>query len=125
MVSIKRIDAFLEDETIVVEGSTDYAVGTTRDEVLSITDGTFQWAPLGSPTENPVSAGADGAPSGNITIRTSFQLRDISVVFPPRKLTLVTGPTASGKTALLVSPVFNLSVPSSHHFDSSWHSSAR
>lgn len=32
----------------------------------------------------------------------SFQLRDVSVVFPEGKLTVVTGPTASGKTALLV-----------------------
>ena len=31
-----------------------------------------------------------------------FELRDISVRFPESQLTLVTGPTASGKTALLV-----------------------
>ncbi len=30
-----------------------------------------------------------------------FELRDINVMFPEGKLTLVTGPTASGKTALL------------------------
>jgi excinuclease UvrABC ATPase subunit len=32
-----------------------------------------------------------------------FELRDINIVFPERQLTVVTGPTASGKTALLVS----------------------
>ncbi|KAI0749063.1 hypothetical protein C8Q74DRAFT_1374158 [Fomes fomentarius] len=31
-----------------------------------------------------------------------FELRDINVMFPEGKLTLVTGPTASGKTALLM-----------------------
>ena len=31
-----------------------------------------------------------------------FELKDISVRFPPGELTVVTGPTASGKTALLV-----------------------
>ncbi|KAF8502971.1 hypothetical protein JB92DRAFT_3123623 [Gautieria morchelliformis] len=31
-----------------------------------------------------------------------FELRDISVIFPDRQLTVVTGPTASGKTALLM-----------------------
>ena len=31
-----------------------------------------------------------------------FELRDIHVLFPEGKLTLVTGPTASGKTALLM-----------------------
>jgi hypothetical protein len=32
-----------------------------------------------------------------------FELRDIDVVFPEGELSVVTGPTASGKTALLVS----------------------
>lgn len=36
---------------------------------------------------------------------TRFELRDISVKFPEGKLTVVTGPTASGKTALLVRPL--------------------
>ena len=31
-----------------------------------------------------------------------FELRDITVMFPEGELTVVTGPTASGKTALLV-----------------------
>lgn len=33
-----------------------------------------------------------------------FELQDISVRFPEGELTLITGPTASGKSALLVSP---------------------
>ena len=32
----------------------------------------------------------------------NFELHDLSIVFPERQLTLITGPTASGKTALLV-----------------------
>lgn len=31
-----------------------------------------------------------------------FELRDLNVIFPRGELTVVTGPTASGKTALLV-----------------------
>lgn len=31
-----------------------------------------------------------------------FELKDVSIMFPEGELTLVTGPTASGKTALLV-----------------------
>jgi ABC-type uncharacterized transport system fused permease/ATPase subunit len=31
-----------------------------------------------------------------------FELKDINVMFPEGELTLITGPTASGKTALLV-----------------------
>ncbi|KAK2461323.1 hypothetical protein APHAL10511_006850 [Amanita phalloides] len=47
--------------------------------------------------------------SGSTTLETSFngqeyrfELRDIDVRFPESKLTVVTGPTASGKTALLM-----------------------
>lgn len=32
-----------------------------------------------------------------------FELRDVNIMFPECQLTVVTGPTASGKTALLVS----------------------
>ena len=35
-------------------------------------------------------------------MRQHFELRDIHVAFPEGKLSLVTGPTASGKTALLM-----------------------
>ena len=38
-----------------------------------------------------------------------FELRDINVTFSERQLTVITGPTASGKTALLVSICFGLS----------------
>lgn len=31
-----------------------------------------------------------------------FELRNLNITFPPGKLTVVTGPTASGKSALLV-----------------------
>lgn len=37
-----------------------------------------------------------------------FELSNLSVVFPDGELSLVTGPTASGKTALLVSDVINV-----------------
>lgn len=37
-----------------------------------------------------------------------FELRDLTVIFPEGELTVVTGPTASGKTALLVSLLFLL-----------------
>ncbi|KAJ6468022.1 hypothetical protein C8R47DRAFT_1325922 [Mycena vitilis] len=43
------------------------------------------------------SDGDNGASENN-----RFELRDISVVFPEGKLSVITGPTASGKTALLM-----------------------
>ena len=36
-----------------------------------------------------------------------FELKDVSIMFPEGELTLVTGPTASGKTALLVRRILN------------------
>ena len=35
--------------------------------------------------------------------QTRFELTDVSIIFPDGELTVITGPTASGKSALLVS----------------------
>lgn len=70
--------------------------------------------------KNTVSTGDDAAQDASDgTERSSiaasdasehrFELRDINITFPERQLTVVTGPTASGKTALLVSISFGLS----------------
>lgn len=79
-----------------------------EDAALGIENGSFKW--------NSVDAGADAAKaraaSEDTVVGTAadeqeehqFELRDISVVFPEGKLSCITGPTASGKTALLVSP---------------------
>ena len=40
--------------------------------------------------------------AGSETSERRFQLNDISVIFPEGELTVITGPTASGKTALLM-----------------------
>ena len=48
---------------------------------------------------NVTSEGAD--PAAKDTGR-KFELQNLDIVFPEGKLTLVTGPTASGKSALIV-----------------------
>ena len=89
---------------------------------LGIENGTFKWNEVeqkdddAAKTAKSVSSAStdDVAQETNDeTERTSvstsessehrFELKDIDVVFPERQLTVVTGPTASGKTALLVS----------------------
>ena len=35
--------------------------------------------------------------------QTRFELTDVSIIFPDGELTVITGPTMSGKSALLVS----------------------
>ncbi|EJD49745.1 P-loop containing nucleoside triphosphate hydrolase protein [Auricularia subglabra TFB-10046 SS5] len=55
------------------------------------------------PVQQPAEAGAESITVGDATPHTSdvFTLRDISVVFPRGKLSLIYGPTASGKSSLL------------------------
>jgi len=99
------------------------------DEGLAIVGGSFKWNEV--PEEETKGAGK-GKQNGNTKDRGSnadvsrnqsdatvadteslsagsgiedrkFELKDISVQFPEGELTLITGPTASGKSALLVS----------------------
>jgi len=92
------------------------AAGTADEEGLGIENGTFKWNEIetkktnedkGAKKTNGQSNNADTdvetqsvTPSEMSDHR--FELRDISVKFPDGKLTVITGPTASGKTALLV-----------------------
>jgi hypothetical protein len=48
----------------------------------------------------PTTVNEEGGEAREEAVR--FELREIDVVFPEGKLSVVTGPTASGKTALLV-----------------------
>jgi excinuclease UvrABC ATPase subunit len=89
---------------------------------LGIENGTFKWNEVeqkdddttktaksvaSTPTDEAVQAANDETERGSITASEAsnhrFELRDVNIVFPERQLTVVTGPTASGKTALLVS----------------------
>ena len=51
---------------------------------------------------DPIQASEDNSSSITDDSRT-FELKDITVSFPEGKLSVITGPTASGKTALLAS----------------------
>ena len=67
----------------------------------------FMWNPAEQPDPNPKITVVAPANNGDEVTDSSvdegrFELKDIDVIFPPGKLTLVTGATASGKTALLL-----------------------
>ena len=79
------------------------------DEGLGIENGSFKW----NAVEEERNSAPPGATEDTIAVSTSesnslsdadhhFELSSISVHFPDGRLTCVTGPTASGKTALLV-----------------------
>jgi excinuclease UvrABC ATPase subunit len=89
---------------------------------LGIENGTFKWNEVepkddvtaetaksgaSTPTDDAVQGADDetdrGSLTGSVASNHRFELRDVNIMFPERQLTVVTGPTASGKTALLVS----------------------
>ena len=81
-------------------------------EGLGIVHGSFKWnaveeksksdkanVKMTSSEDNITEAGLE--PNGE-SMDHQFELKDISVKFPDGKLSCITGPTASGKTAILV-----------------------
>ncbi|KAH9081540.1 hypothetical protein EDB83DRAFT_2214476 [Lactarius deliciosus] len=91
---------------------------------LGIENGSFKWneveekgdkngqneadknAKNAAPSTDDTAQDADGTERDSIVASDAsehrFELRDINITFPERQLTVVTGPTASGKTALLM-----------------------
>ncbi|KIM37758.1 hypothetical protein M413DRAFT_448273 [Hebeloma cylindrosporum] len=108
-----------------------------EDDGLGLENATFKWnevtehvdrdtdkgksnsGPL-SPTESSEADETGTAVGDSVSERSAentdgngervFELRDISVRFPPGQLTVITGPTASGKTALLMAVLGELTL---------------
>lgn len=116
MVSLDRIAAFLAEDEVTEQVSSLKTSGVVLaaldgdDEGLGIENGSFKW----NEVEDGVKDDGDSATviddSDTAVISNNdgqsryrrFELKDVNVMFPEGKLTLITGPTASGKTALLV-----------------------
>jgi ABC-type multidrug transport system fused ATPase/permease subunit len=109
-VSVKRIEAFLEEpecDDFVSSLKRDFTkepAVDTNSQRLGIEGGTFVWVGSERPADNAaivdVTITSDaGSSTGGQT--GPFVLADINIDFPIGKLTLITGPTGSGKTALL------------------------
>ncbi|TDL21671.1 multidrug resistance-associated ABC transporter [Rickenella mellea] len=127
-VALNRIDVFLnEDEVTDQVSSMKQAVSgskTLRYDVFGLKNASFRWNSVKDKEEDAKDAkgkkdsseigakngtaatvqqsaddAGDSAPS---TEQVRFELKDLSVIFPEGQLTVVTGPTASGKTALLL-----------------------
>ena len=104
-VSLDRVDEFLrEEETEKYSTALKRRKSSIhlRENIARFENATFTWA---SRTEI--------AKEGNDPIaiaQLAFQLRDISVEFPSDALTLIVGPTGSGKTSLLMALLGELSL---------------
>jgi ABC-type transport system involved in cytochrome bd biosynthesis fused ATPase/permease subunit len=117
---MNRISVYLdEDEVDEQVSSLKKRNATTADVIghgLGIYHGTFKWneveeqkAKSSIPaTNNDIAEDDTSTIVDNISVTgpeasgRRFQLTDITVMFPEGELTVITGPTASGKTALLM-----------------------
>ena len=128
-VALDRIATYLDEDEVDEQVSSlkrSHFGGSAGDDnttkSLGIENGTFKWNEveekgddsaktpknvISIPTNDVVQGANDETERGSITPSEAsnhrFELRDVNVVFPERQLSVVTGPTASGKTALLVS----------------------
>lgn len=114
-VALDRIETYLDEDEVTDQVSSlkTSNVGPraldNQNEGLGIENGTFTWNAVEEDNQPEVKT-----PSGEVTITETgsesieesteyrFELKDITINFPEGKLTCITGPTASGKTALLV-----------------------
>jgi len=117
-VSLNRIAVFLAEEEVTEQVSSllhnsELPLPSSEDNLLGFANASFKWNEVETPRNGDKKPDHEATTESEITIDTSlfaeprdhrFELRDISVIFPEGKLTVITGPTASGKTALLVRP---------------------
>ena len=129
---MNRIAVYLDEEEVTDQVSSlkkDYSLPLLpgEDEGLGLENATLRWNEVtdikdkekpkdngssSSPTQASESVQESNTVVDNMSDRSVsdvgdrvFELKDISILFPEGELTVVTGPTASGKTALLVSHV--------------------
>ncbi|KAF7314389.1 ABC bile acid [Mycena kentingensis (nom. inval.)] len=110
-VALNRIAVYLEEEEVSAQVSSVKRDATLplldgdEDEGLGLENATLRWNELPEdPRDSSVdsTATASGGDASDEIELNKFELRDISVLFPEGQLSVITGPTASGKTALLM-----------------------
>ena len=127
-VALDRIATYLDEDEVDEQVSSlkrsrfGASVDDDTTKGLGIENGTFKWNEVeqkddvtaktansvsSTPTDDAVQGADDETErrslTGSVASNHRFELRDVNIMFPERQLTVVAGPTASGKTALLVS----------------------
>ncbi|KAF8583414.1 pleiotropic drug resistance ABC transporter [Ramaria rubella] len=100
-VSMQRIEAYLAEEEVpswasslrATEDPDNHNVTTGDNGRIGFEHANFEW-------HRPVEGAATPDTSGTVTPH-DFRLTDLNILFPIGKLTLISGRTGSGKTALL------------------------
>ena len=109
---MNRISVYLQEDEVTEQVSSLKKEAADPDLILEedgfgLEHASFKWneveetAESGTSADHTRDASVDNTASNEV-VDHKFELRDISILFPERKLSIVTGPTASGKTALLV-----------------------
>ena len=121
---MKRIAVYLDEDEVSEQVSTLKKTATNdtesdEDNAFGIINASFKWNAVEKKEEDgklepgkstngsrESSSSSETAASDVVSSLADedrmFELRDIDVMFPEGELSVVTGPTASGKTALLV-----------------------
>ncbi|KAF7982635.1 hypothetical protein HWV62_27065 [Athelia sp. TMB] len=104
-VSVDRIGKFLEEDEVTEQVSslkTDNVIVSPADRDidprLGFQHASFKW----NEVEEKQGDLAPGTTDAELQAEHRFELRDIDVIFPDGKLSMITGPTASGKSAMLM-----------------------
>ncbi|KAI0065886.1 multidrug resistance-associated ABC transporter [Artomyces pyxidatus] len=128
-VALNRIAVYLDEDEVDEQVSSlkkkNAGPHASEDDFVKgfgIENGTFKWNEVeekaadkkedgkkpanGSESTTPTVVENDEADRSSVSIGEAgdhrFELKDITVLFPERQLSLITGPTASGKSALLM-----------------------
>ncbi|CCG81763.1 ATP-dependent bile acid permease [Taphrina deformans PYCC 5710] len=87
-VSLDRVAAFLSEEETMKYEILAKKLHAKKGPKIGFVDGTFTWASQKEMVDNPQNQ--------------SFQVRDLNIEFPVGELSVISGPTGSGKTSLLM-----------------------
>lgn len=109
-----RIESFLNEDEVTDQVSSlktkTSEESTPQYSTLGLKNASFRWNAAETKTEDKkdvsssqsdITAAINNASQADDDHR--FELHDVSLILPDGELTVITGPTASGKSALLVS----------------------
>ncbi|KAJ7025345.1 multidrug resistance-associated ABC transporter [Mycena alexandri] len=120
-IAVDRIAVFLAEEEVsdqissLKQDNSKGVLAGSEDDRLGLHHASFKWNEIEAADDAVSEADDSDATTLSEGSRRSsndrrFELKDVSVLFPEGVLTVVTGPTASGKTALLMAVLGELTL---------------